>query len=133
MDLLTIEDIILKSDANNDWKGVSKGMGTVKFNTEEVNIRIECAYDGDDIQNDNFKEAWANKHPNPHATGYYFNLYYCATLLKRIILVSVDGGNATLPLPDSNNKVKEFDYKIAEIFDVTNTLDSYMQRSGLTL
>lgn len=131
MNWSTIENMILKSVAKNDWIGVSIGFVSSAFCKDDVNIRIACAYDGDDIQNKDFKDKWANKHPNPKATGYYFNLYYSSTLLKRIILVSVDGGNALLPTPDSNGVVRKLDYKIAQIFDTLQNLDEYLQRSGL--
>ena len=128
----TIHNIILRSDAINDWMGGSKGLTQFRFCKDDVNIRIDCTYDGEDVQNEDFKEDWANKHPNPKAVGYYFNLYYSATLLKRIILVSIDGGNALIPTPDSSGKVRSLDYKIAQIFDTLNNLDEYIDRSGLT-
>ncbi|MGD8777875.1 MAG: hypothetical protein PVH88_02820 [Ignavibacteria bacterium] len=133
MDWSTIEELVLNSDANNDWSGLTKGTSSISYLKDDVNIRIECSYDNDDIQNDDFKDKWANNHPNPKATGYFFNLFYSATLLKRIILVSVDGGNALLPIPNSKGIVKKFDYKIAEIFDTTQTLDEYLDRSGLSI
>lgn len=133
MDWVTIEKMILASDPVKNWSGVSKGITVISHYKEEVNLRIECKYDDEDVQNLKFVEKWANMHPNPQATGYYFNIYYASTLLKRIVLVSIDGGNALLPLPDSNMKVKKFDYKIAKVFDNTQSLDNYLLRSGLSV
>lgn len=133
MDLSSIENMILSSNANSDWSGLSKGMNSIRYLNKDVNIRVECSYDNEDVQNKDFKEKWANNHPDPKATGYYFNLFYSATLLKRIILVSVDGGRALLPCPNSKGVVRKFDYKIAELFDTTHTLDEYLNRSGLSI
>ena len=86
------------------------------------------------MQNKDFKEPWANKHPDPSATGYYARLYYGPTLLKTYILVSVDGGRATLPLPDRETlQVTPEAYFVASLFDSIGTLDQYMGRSGLTV
>lgn len=126
--------LITDSNVSNDWAGVSNGSLSIRYLLNDVNIRIECSHEGQDIQNENFQEPWANKHPNPRAVGYFYNLYYSSTLLRRIILVSVDGGRSNLPIPRANTSlVDPFDYKIAEIFDITNSLQQYMQRSGLSL
>lgn len=57
----------------------------------------------------------------------------------RSIIVSVDGGRASLPIPRQKgitNNITEFlplDYKYAQIIDTQGTLDNYMWRAKLTL
>src|SRR5258706_10531254 len=47
-----------------------------------------------------FKEEWANKFPDPHASSSYVDVFYNSALVYRDIYVSVDGGRAKLPLPN---------------------------------
>ena len=95
--------------------------------------------DEEEIQNNNFQEPWANKHPDNHAVGYWCRIYYGSTLIESIILVSVDGARAQLPLPERTKSLNHpgnipiFNYKVAKIFDTLNTLDEYIKRSGLSL
>lgn len=98
-------------------------------------LRIETRHTDDFVHNDDFREKWANKFPDPHATSYYYYLYFGATRLKEFILVSVDGGRALLPLPKSaiELSVEPIRYKIAKIFDRFGTYDEYMERAGLYL
>jgi hypothetical protein len=128
-----IINIIINSDHNNDWINVDNGIMTSRVFVGDVNIRIQKKFDDEDLHNEDFKETWANKHPDSHARSYYYNIYFNSSLIKRIILVDVDGGRSSLPMPIfKSNKVKELDYSVAEIFDSTKSLSEYMQRSGLT-
>lgn len=59
---------------------------------------------------DDFKEQWANKFPDSHASSSYVDVFYNNALVFRDVYVSVDGGRAKLPLPtrkfdDANKKV----------------------------
>ncbi|MBQ6923050.1 MAG: hypothetical protein IJQ73_00265, partial [Kiritimatiellae bacterium] len=47
----------------------------------------------------------------------FCDLHYGATIIGRVMLVSVDGGRATLPIPVTPNSttVRALDYKVAEI------------------
>jgi hypothetical protein len=89
------------------------------------------------IQNNNFREPWANRHPHAEATGYWCEMFYGATLIERFILVGVDGGRALVPIPKDGrvmghpDVIRRFDYQIAKVFDTLNTLDEYIRRSGL--
>ncbi len=98
-------------------------------------LRIEVAYNNESVHNFDFREGWANKFPDPNATSYYYYLYYGSTRLKEFILVSVDGGRARLPLPNSaiDLSVDPLRYKFAKIFDRFNTCNAYMKRAGLYL
>ena len=127
-------DAIETSRPQDNWIGVSRGTTSIRFYSADVNLRIECSFDGDDIQGHDFKAPWANKYPDPKATGYFYNIYYGSTLIRRVVLVSVDEGRALLPLPEpGTSKVQSFDYKIAEIVDSVGTVGHYMNRSGLTV
>jgi hypothetical protein len=96
-------------------------------------LRIETRHIDEYIHNDDFREKWANDFPDPHATSYYYHLYFGSTRLKELILVSVDGGRALLPLPKSaaDLKVEPLRYRIASIFDRFDTCDDYMKMAGL--
>jgi hypothetical protein len=101
-----------------------------------VNLRFEIEFNKNGIQLDNFKEEWANKHPNPTTKSYWCNLYYNSTHIEQFILVSVDGGRALLPLPNGRDDlfVKPLYYKVAQIYDDSfGSLDKYMIRSGLKI
>jgi hypothetical protein len=54
-------------------------------------------------------------------------------MLDRIVLVSVDGGRAILPMPKSrvNLVVGTMEYRVAELFDKSETLWQYFARAGL--
>lgn len=128
-----IENAIISSDSQTDWIHNSKGLKSTAVYKKDSNLRFEVSIADEDLQNRRFQEPWANKHPDPNSTGYYYDLYYGSTLIKRYILVGVDGERALLPLPDRTTlQVDEMSYKVAQIHDTTGTLDEYMQRSGLT-
>jgi len=126
--------LVANSDAKCDWNHVSTGLRSSAVYRHDSNLRFEVSIDDADLQQRDFREAWANKHPDPRATGYYYDLFYGATLVRRFILVGVDGERALLPLPDRMSlKVKLLDYKIAQIHDTIGTLDDYIKRPGLSL
>ena len=70
------------------------------FLKEDPRLRFRAKFTGDGIQNDNFKDEWANRYPDPRATGYWYDLYFDGNLIERFILVFVDGGRASIPPPD---------------------------------
>jgi len=134
-----VEQTILDCDPQEDWEKVSTDTSSIAVNKRDVNLRLLISYLEEGKQCENFQEEWANRHPDPRATGYWCDIYYGATHVFRNILVSVDGGRAKLPLPRQRGaderltEVLPFDYRIAQIFDSLGTLDEYMARSGLTL
>lgn len=133
MDFNEILEFILDTNPKEDWKIIENNWAEEAFLKEDPRLRIRCRYDDEGTHNENFQEPWANKHPDKHATSYWYNLSYDGSLIERYILVSVDGSRARLPLPNlSTLKVKPLPYKIAEIFDGLDSLEDYMQRSGLT-
>jgi len=133
MNFSEILSFILDSDSKLDWKIIENNWTEEAFLKEDPRLRIRCRYDDEGIANKDFKEEWANKHPDSSAKSYWYNLSYDGSLIERFILVSVDGSRAILPLPDIEYlTVKKLPYKIAKIFDTTDTLENYMKKSGLS-
>lgn len=122
----------IQTTTREDWKHVATDWAEEAFLKEDPKLRIRCRLDTLGIHNANLQEPWANNHPDPHATSYWYELYNDGALIERFILVSVDGARATLPLPEANRRdVPYLRYKIAQIVDDQQTLDDYMGRSGL--
>ncbi len=134
---MTFEDIlsfIPITDYKNDWHGISREWASEWFLKEDPRLRVRAKFTDDGVQNDDFKEPWANCHPNSRATGYWYELYYDGAFIDRILLVSVDGGRAVIPPPSlRTGKIERYEYSIAKINDVLNTVDEYIERSGLEL
>lgn len=134
-----IESLIISSDPRADWEVIATNWVTTAVSKQDVNLRLIVSTEEDGIQNEDFKEEWANRHPDPRARGYWCDIYYSSTHVMRSILVSVDGARAMLPIPrqaGEDGKVSEvlpFDYRLAQIFDTLATLDEYMQRARLTV
>lgn len=130
-----IERTILSSEPTRDWKRESKGGTISAIYKRDVNIRFQTDfYDEESVQCDDFVEPWANRHPSQKAKGYFWDLYYGPTLLKRFVLVSVDGGRAMLPLPRSRDdlRIDPLNNRVAQIYDPGESLLAYIIRSGLT-
>ena len=136
---MTWNDIeqILRSSNTTEWRTVTfgpTGARSVSAYKDDLMLRVEISYLDDDVDNADFREPWANGFPNPKATSYFAHLFYGPTCLGTDIVVSVDGGRAMLPLPDSTTfQVKGEAYLVASLFDTTGTLDQYMARAGLTI
>jgi hypothetical protein len=132
---MTFEEIlefIQTTDPVADWHGITMRRASERFLKEDPRLRFRAKFIDDGIQNKDFKEDWANCHPDSRATGYWYELYYDGAFLDRIILVSVDGGRADIPPPDSKTgKIRRYNYHIAKIHDTLGTLDEYIRRSGL--
>ena len=127
-------DFVKSSDPKMHWKGITRSWISEVFLKEDPRLRFRAKFTEDGIQNEDFKDKWANRHPDPHATGYWYDLYYDGNLIERFLLVSVDGGRATLPAPDwQTGKVTSMNYRVAQIHDTLGTLDEYIRRSGLDI
>jgi hypothetical protein len=123
---------VKSSHPKNDWKGVSKTWMSEVFLKEDPRLRFRAKHIEDGIQNEDYKDEWANRHPDPHAAGYWYDLYYDGNLIERFILVSVDGGRANLSPPNwQTGKIDMMGYKVAQIHDLLGMLDEYIKRSGL--
>lgn len=127
-------DFILTTNAKEDWHGISTSISSEYFLKEDPRLRFKSRHTKEGIQSDDFRDPWANCHPNQHATGYWHELYFDGDFIERFILVAVDETRAMLPPPDfKTQKIEPLNYRVAEIFDVCNTLDEYIQRSKLEL
>ena len=122
------------NNSKTDWKWVQTNWAEEAFLKEDPRLRIRVRWDDEGVHVKGFVEPWANKHPDPTANSYWYDLTYDGALIERFILVSVDGARAELPLPDRNTlQVEPLIYKVAQIFDGLNTLEEYMRRSGLSV
>ena len=136
-DELTTDEFleIVKNSASDEWDvNFSQDAEIAVFKNNPL-LRIETRHTDEFVHNDDFREKWATKFPDPHATSHYYHVYLGATRLKEFILVSVDGGRALLPLPKSvmDLSVEPLRYKIALIFDRFGSCDEYVKRAGLHL
>lgn len=129
-----ILSFIKSTSPKDDWYRVSRGDLVEMFLKIDPRLRFKIRHSEDGIQNENFQAAWANIHPDPSAVGYWCDLTYNGDFLDRIVLVDVDGGRATLPVPNSiTNTINSYHYQVASIFDYFGTLDEYILRSKLNV
>lgn len=134
---MTLDDInaIMNGTSWDEWSTETlprSGAKMVSVYSKDVFLRVEISFLPEDIENDDFREPWANKFPNNKATSYRANLYYGSTFLKTYLLVSVDGGRALLPLPDPEAlTIKGDQYLVAGLFDSTGSLNRYMDSAGI--
>ena len=127
-----ILDFITTSSAKTDWKRIKTNWAEEAFLKEDPRLRIRVRWDDAGIHDKDFNAPWAITHPGQTATSYWYDLYYDGGIIDRFILVSVDEGQAKLPLPESTTlEVDHLSFKVAQIFDEHNILDEYMRRTGL--
>lgn len=102
---------------------------TVYAYKRDLNIHIKK------VMGSSFREEWTNRLPDKDSYENITYIYYGATLVKQIILVGVDGGRATLPMPKigSDKIISQDQYNYAKIFDSLDNLEEYISRSGLTV
>jgi len=121
---------ILATSSQNEWI-VDDETGSFTYK-DDLNLRIERAeYD----KSNSFNEDWATGHPDSLAEKVNYTVKYGSSFIARKTLVSVDGGRATLPMPDVKTKkiVSSDDMNFAKIVDVGDRTDEYIERSGLTV
>ncbi len=127
-------NFIPTTDYKNDWHGISLDWTSERFLKEDPRLRIRAKYTDDGIQNEDFKDSWANNHPDSKAVGYWYDIFYDGAFIDRVLLVSVDGGRAVIPPPKfKTGNIERYEYSIAKIHDTLNSVDEYIERSGLTL
>ncbi|MGO9839169.1 MAG: hypothetical protein ACLP1X_33725 [Polyangiaceae bacterium] len=90
--------------------------------------------------NENFHEEWANQFSDPHATSSYVDLFYNGALIHRELYVTVDGGRASLPLPERRGErlVAPIGYahlcRLLVSFETNaDDFDHYMTRAGISV
>ncbi len=87
---------------------------------------------------DDFKEAWTEKFPDPHASGSYADVFYHGALVFRTEYVTVDGGRTKLPLPPRRDR---FDVpkayaqfiRLLDSFGKASSFDTDFRRVGMSV
>ena len=130
--LRTIE----QSDPKNDWVGVlTEEKLDYYVYKDDVNLRITENKKLDENERELFQESWLNTLPDGKAYRYFYRIYFNSSILSEIMLISVDGARALIPLPVSQNNLKiksSLDLVVAQIVDELGTLDEYLERLKLT-
>ncbi len=138
---MTYEELmeIICSSSADDWLHLSEaGVHTFR---QDLNIRIERV-DADDasavsLSDDErfaFAQSWKQQVVGTDAQLLHYQICYGSSAVERFLLVAVDGGNAQLPMPDSEtNVVSVKDYQIAKAIDYLGTLDNYIKHARLTI
>lgn len=125
-------ELVKTSDPKKDWQGISNDWVSEVFLKEDPRLRFRAKYSDEGVQNEDYKDPWANNHPNPRATGYWYDLFYDGNLIERFVLVAVDGARAEIPAPDlQTGKITNMHYQVALINDSLGTVDEYIRRSRL--
>ncbi len=132
-----IERLILRSDASADWATTQTTSKQITVYKPNPSLRFEMSNGPEGLQCDDFREPWANKHPDPKAVGLWCDLYLAETLIRRFILVGIDGVRALVPPPSKPDgipggcDIQSLQYKVAQIHDTLHSLDEYIERSRL--
>jgi hypothetical protein len=130
MHITKVFQTIIESDTQDHWQRIEYKHTYRAVFKGDVNLRIESHIE-EDVLVEDFGEAWATKVPDTKATSYSYNIYYGATLVTHVTLVSIDGHRALLPLPDPQTMTPDLlAMRVAEIFD-SGKLYDYMKRVGM--
>jgi len=122
---------ILTSDRNVDWQRITNNGQIEMYLKRYPALRFIM---DENPENDNYRTNWANSFPDPHAESYKYSLLLNNNLIRNTILVTVDGGRVEMPqINELNMKAHPFDYKVAQLFDLGNQLNSYMLTAGITV
>lgn len=98
----------------------------------DLDIQIRIRPDSPNRQP--FVEDWTKGHTQPQANLKTFDIYYRSSIIESFNLASVDEAKAHIPLPEpGSNKISRRDYQLATQVDAADSLDSYIQRSGLKI
>ncbi|MEW8194510.1 MAG: hypothetical protein AB2793_12435 [Candidatus Thiodiazotropha sp.] len=134
---MTFKDIlefIPTTDPESDWCGINKGWMSESFLKEDPRLRFRAKFTEEHIQNENFIEPWANGFHHKQAVGYWYELFYDGAFLHRIVMVSVDGGRALIPCPElQTSEISKFNYHVGRLFDTLGSMDSYIEKAGLSV
>ncbi|MFT8809232.1 hypothetical protein [Gluconobacter sp.] len=119
---------ILSTSSRSDWV-IDETLGTFTFKCDLLlNIkRVE------EDERREFPEVWTKRFADKSAYKTHYDVLYGASILVRKMLVSVDGGRAVLPLPESatNLVVTEADLNFARIIDEPSAVNEYFDRSEM--
>ncbi len=64
-----------------------------------------------------------------------YEIYYGASFVDSLYFVNLDESRAEVPLPTlpPELKINKYQYAVAKIINVTGSLDSYLDRAGITI
>nr|BFD58106.1 hypothetical protein CKG001_02130 [Bdellovibrio sp. CKG001] len=115
----------------SDWLyDDDKGIYTFK---NDLNITIRA--DRSDIDR-SFTEPWHQGLPDPTAYRTIYELYYGSSYVDYELVVNVDGGRASIPLPEEgygNPWITTDQKAFGEIIDRLNTLSEYLRRCNVSV
>lgn len=133
------------------WTGPSKTWGldveshsVIAVFRDDVDLRIAWGWDPDDAADHrNLYFPWQEKLPDSKVTRFYADVFWRGALVDRMMMLSVDGGRAYMPLgrPKYEDKewitevVPDWEYKFTRLvhsFEHTDSYETYFQRVGFT-
>lgn len=125
-----IIQLITNSDAKEDWAEVNFGNHAKYIYRKDVRIWIVNERPSEEPEA--FGESWATNCADNRAYTKFHQIYFNSSLLAEIMLISIDGGRAVLPLPKMENRPqytepRELDLKIAQIVD-SGQLEKYLKQ-----
>lgn len=125
---LTDVERILSSSSQEDWI-IDDDTGSFTYKND-LNLRIERQ---DYALTLPFNETWATNHPDPEARKVNYTVKYNNSFVTRETLVSIDGGRATLPMPDVKTKkvISKEDFNFANIVNINGNIGKYIKASSL--
>jgi hypothetical protein len=111
-----VRQLIFSSEPSDYSYEASTGQFFLKRDTD---LRIVLDRTNDNLEYSSFDEPWVRKFPDPHGYRQEVNIYYRSTLIMKMLLVNVDGGRYTLPLPKSadNLIITPFQYHVGKIIN----------------
>ena len=89
--------------------------------------------------NEDFREPWANKFPDPKASSHYVDVFFNNALVYRELYVVVDGGRTKLPIPRKPKEllVPRNYYSFIKLLDEIDTYlssyESYFKQAGFEI
>jgi hypothetical protein len=126
-------DFIAHSNPKSDWKGITADGKEEFFCLHDTRLRIRHYHGEEGIQNDDFKEVWANSFPSNRACGLWYDIVYDGGCIRRFLFVAVDGFRAYLPCPNRpSHSIDRLQDTIARIIAMNDELyERYLKQSGI--
>lgn len=130
MDLATFEGLIYRSSRDEWLYDDDKGMFTYTVN---LNITIRILRNDEDRS---FAEPWHQGLADSRAARSIHELYFGASYVGYEFIVTVDGGRASIPLPEDGHGspwITQKQYAFGKIIDRLGTLDDYLRRCNIAV
>lgn len=135
MSYLELLDYIESSSPENDWISISPGETEELFCASETRLRIVHHIGDRGTQNENFQEPWAQRFPDSHARGLWYDIEFDRGCIRRILVVAVDGFRAYIACPKiPGMTITPLEDKIGRIIALNeNDYVEYRNRAGVTI